>query len=163
MRFLITNGTKYLQLFCLKHDNKDMYWGYPHDKDMKLSHHESGEYHLKNTGKITYKEFREPLSEINEGYSIGGIGPINDPNFFDCSDFFKEYTGRKLDSILVFDIRPYSFPEYQIYANFGVTEPNNFDLLKKRIWDGFIQVGEVYQLNIITNTNPWIWTVFSGK
>jgi hypothetical protein len=151
-KILLTNGKKFIDVFWLSHDGRDIYCG-PTFSDSKRSYHSSGKVHSRFSGELYNEKNHIPLANFAGEFLLDGLSIANVPLWFDETIGFREFRGRKADIFLVIDLR--TIPsDVTINIRIGLLEPWRTDLLVSQINSLDIQ-----QMLIATSVRPWIYTV----
>ena len=157
LRIQFTNGKDTINLFWLNFIENDLYCG-PSDQIIsmrKISYHESGQFHIKEDNKTTFKEQTIPLNEFKEFRQLFGMALYNNPIYFEKIKSANAKTPK--DTVLLIDNRTLQ-PNTQFFFTIGILEPNRLDLIGNRIWPPIEELSkQVKQFILSTDTNPWVW------
>jgi hypothetical protein len=152
VKILLTNGKKFIDVFWLLHDGSDIYCG-PSSIDSKRSYHASGKVHSRFSGKLYNEKKHIPLANFSGEFLLEGLGIGNLPLWFEQTEGFSEFSGKKTDIFLVIDLRTVP-SDVTINIRIGLLEPWRTDLLISQVNNL-----EVQQMLIATAVRPWIYTV----
>ncbi len=150
IRIVATNGQKTSDLFFIRRQNDDLYYGSTRDAQ-KYSYHASGKQHM--TGKHGVKRqehMHTPLSMIAGYRQLMTVG-LNIHSILDNTPIDKCYTGKKSDAVVYLDTR--SIPRGAIVnLSVGILEAGRLDKLP--LIDDPTMMDK--QVVLFTEMKPWV-------
>jgi len=151
-KVLVTNGTKFVDVFWINHSGADIYCG-PSFWNSHRSYHASGSVHSKLSGTLCNETTHIPLATFAGEFFLEGLGIANIPEWFTASSESQDFRGGETDTFLVLDLRTVP-SDVTVNIRIGLLEPSRADLLFPKLASFDVQ-----QILFVTSTVPWIYAV----
>ena len=151
-KVLVTNGTKFVDVFWINHTGKDIYCG-PSFVNSHRSYHATGATHSKLSGYLCNQKQHVPLATFTGEFFLEGLGIANIPEWFTESADSLDFRGVETDTFLVLDLRTVP-SDVTVNIRIGLLEPSRADLLLPKLTSF-----DVRQILFMTSTAPWIYAV----
>lgn len=149
IRVVASDGQKSVDLFFVRRQNDDLYYGATRDYE-KFSYHASGKQHLTGkTGAKRQKSKHVPLSKIEGYYHLITVGYNIHALLDDWTDQYV-YSGKRSDALVYLDAR--SIPKGFVKVSVGLLEAGKFDRVPLIDEPAMLD----HQVTLFTGMKPWL-------
>ena len=150
IRIVATNGEKTLDIFFIRRQNNDLYYGSTRDVQ-KYSYHASGKQHMTGKRGVKRQEHMHIPLSMTAGYCHLMTVGLNIHSILDDAPIDKCYTGKKSDAVVYLDVRP--IPRGAIVnLSVGILEAGRLDKLP--LVEDLTMMDK--QVVLFTEMKPWV-------